>query len=240
MSKDNMTICLEDFLTYIVKKWRFVLLLLVVSATVFFVVATKAENEICVEPSEEYLYLFEQKEAMDNYMENSIIMKMDAQNVYKIYITIENIHNREMLKEYITSGAVWENLKEKPELEYLKETIVWSNGKYEETAELLIRHWNQEICDRYAEYVLEQLSVYDKTFEVIVGKQKLESDDSALMIQLGKLDLKHKIESQLEVAAAGYTIRISSVAAATVGMFFGGMISVVYLLFEYVLKEKRK
>lgn len=240
MSKERMTVCLEDFLKYLLKKWKVIVPITILCTVAFLAAALKAGEVITMPPSEEYLYLLAQKEAMDEYMENSVIMNVDAQNVCKVSIAVENISDREALKEYVLSEEIWEDAATEVSVEYLKELFVWSNGVSEAEVEIKIRHYDENLCKEYAEYIAEQVVNYDANLKVIVAPMEVGSDDAALMTQLTKFDLEHKIDSNLEISAAGYTIHISKVAAAGAGVFFGALLSVVILFFKYLLKDQWK
>lgn len=231
-----MNISLEQFVQYLILQWKMIFVMTFVGVSSFVAMAFLAGNEIVIEPSEEYVYLVEQKNVMDDYMKNSVIMKMDAQNVCYRLITINDISDREEVKEVVLSGQIWNNFHEQLPDEYLKELLSWEQEYESGKVELKIRHSDVNLCAEYAEYVAKELRSFD--LGVTIGKQNVEADDSVLMLQLMKKDLEHKIESNLEIAAAGYTIQVSKIAAVGIGAFFGALLSIVILFFKYLLKDQ--
>ena len=197
MSEERMTVNLEDFIKYLSTKWILIAVISGICALIFWGVANFFGKEIVVEPSERFIYLSQQEAEVKEYMENSIVMEMDASNIFEKTISINNISDMEQFIGYIESGNLWGIQSEKISLEYLMELIAWNVDEKTKILELKIRHSDELGCAEYTEIVATELEKCDPDMGIDIGPQEIVSDENVLSKQLWKINLQEDLQGAL-------------------------------------------
>lgn len=238
MALEQMTVSLDDYIRYMIKKWKLLIGLLLAggclagTATLFF------GQEIVIQPSEKYAELKEQEASFLEYMENSVIMEMDPMNVYKRTLFLTNLSDQNALKDYIESGNVWENCEEPLQVKYLTELLEWQEEAQPEKVELELSHSDGETCEKLAEYIEEALQRYDQNLQIMIGTQRVVADQGISDEQMWCRNRLNDIQGQLEYTAAGCTITISFVTAVLFGAMIGGLLALVLCWGQLVFGQK--
>ena len=98
MAFENVTINLDDYIRFIIKKWK-IALALILGCAVVFAGATKIfGNEITVPHSEEYLYYEKSLKWHEEYLEESTLMSANPTSIYVETILLKNISDADLLK----------------------------------------------------------------------------------------------------------------------------------------------
>ncbi len=238
MASEKMTISLEDFTKYFIKRWKTVLVI-VFACTALFVGATKITGEeITVPHSEEYLYYEQESAGLEDYMKNSVLMQMNPTSIYERTLFLENISEKERLKDYAASTELWDEIESEKNKIYFRELLTWQEDEAG-NVQLILRQVTEEECLEFAEYVKEKLENYDAAVEVTVGEGRIVKDENLQDEQLrwySKIDYS---KSLLLEAQAGYTIRINMAAAALTGVLTGGILSIVILILSFLFRRKK-
>jgi len=236
MSLERMSVSLDDFFQYLIKKWYFIVGSILVSGIVFCVVSNVYGKRIEVPPSEEYLYLKEQEASFQDYIDHSIVMKMDTVNIYERTLFVENISDKNCLKDFVESGNVWGELTESIKVQYLSEILTWED--IDGNAEIRVRHNDEIQCGKYAEYLAEQLRKSDDAAKVSIGEQRIVIDESMANRQSWYINRLKDVRGQLEYTAMGYTIEVSMVTAIILGVTLGGAFSIMGLFCTFLFNNK--
>lgn len=238
MNLDRMTISLEEFLQYLLKKWKLISCVLVICAVLFGVTAVMLGEEIYVPHSEEYLD-YEQGLAWHvSYFEESVLMNTDPTKVHQRSILLRNLEDKEVLKNYVTSLEIWDDFDTEWKKTYFTELVTWNETETSETIEIILRHATEKECLDAANYLEEKILDRDKTAEVIIGEEKVIKDDTLQEEQFRWYSRIDYMESCLLEAQAGYTLRVSVPAAIVTGILSGTVGTFFALLFWYVIKGK--
>lgn len=240
MLEKRLTVNLDDFIKYVLKKWKLMAIIVIICGGIFVGGAKMFGQKIVVQPSERYMELQEQKTAIEEYIENSIFMRIDPMNINQRVIYIKDFSDRDMLKDFVISGAIWEDMKETIPEKYLTELVVWNESEHIETVEIKISHAESEKCDEYAEFLLEKLQNFDKKADILLGTKFTVSEEAVMKEQRRQYKLLDDINSELEYTAAGYTIEVSMIAALIVGGIFGVLLALSLLFAMYMIWEKRE
>lgn len=238
MLEEKLTISLDEFIKYMFYNWKKILIVIIMFAALFALSAKMFGQRIVVEPSERYLELQEQKSALEDYIENSLFMKIDSMNVNQRVIYVKNISDREVLKDFVVSGEVWGNIRKEIPTKYLVELVAWTDLDSSETVEIKVSHAEAEKCDEYAEFLSERIEDFDEKANITLGTKFEISEEAVMKEQRRQYKLLDDINSELEYTAAGYTIEVSMSAALVVGCLFGVLISVIATLFVFVIRKK--
>ncbi len=233
-----MTISLEEFAKYFMKRWKTVLAI-VLGCTALFVGATKITGEeISVPPSEEYLYYEGESAQLEDYLKNSVLMQMNPTAIYERTLFLENISEKERLKNYAASTELWDEIESEDNKNYFYELLTWQEDEAG-NVQLILRQVTEEECLKFAEYVKEKLENYDAEVEITVGEGRIVTDEELQDKQLRWYSNIDYSKSLLLEAQAGYTIRINVAAAALTGVLTGGILSIVVLILSFLLRRKK-
>ena len=101
----------EEFLKYYVKKWKMVTLEILVFVILFVGATQIVGKEITVPHSEEYLYYEKELNWHREYMEKSILMKVNPTSISVETLLIDNITDEDGLKNYVISADIWEDFQ---------------------------------------------------------------------------------------------------------------------------------
>lgn len=238
MSIERMSVSLDDFLKYILKKWYIVIVCIIVSCVLFGISTIAFGNKIEVPASEEYLYLKEQEKSFQEYIDNSIVMQMDPVNIFEKVVFIENILNVERLKDFVESGNVWKSMEDTLDVKYLSELLSWEKVENTEIVEVKIRHSEKEQCEELTEYIAEQLRKEDENITVTVGSLRTVIDETMANRQTWYLNRLEDVKGQLEYTAMGYVIEVTPMMIVAIGILFGGLLVTVALFLAFLFNNK--
>jgi len=233
-----MTISLEEFTKYLIKKWKMVLVI-VLACTALFVGATRITGEeITVAPSEEYLYYEWESANLEDYLKNSVLMQMNPTTIYERTLFLENISEKELLKDYAASTELWSEIESERNKNYFYELLTWQEDEAG-NVQLILRQVTEEECLKFAEYVKEKLENYDTAVEVTVGEGRIVKDEELQDKQLNMYSNIDYSKSLLLDAQAGYTIKVNVAAAAVTGVLTGAVLSIVILILSFLFRRKK-
>lgn len=234
MSLERMTVSLDDFLKYLLKKWKMIVICVMAGAIISVVLTSIQGGKIEVAASEEYLNLKEQELSFEDYIDNSIIMKMDPVNIYEKTLFVEKISDRNSLKDYIQSEEIWTEFDQEIPVKYYTELISWNENETVDRIELEIRHSEELSCDGLAEYVADQIRQFDNNLEVTIGSRRTIIDEDVSDIQMWYWNRLNDIQGQLEINAAGCTIEVSVLMAGILGVLTGSLLAVIILWLKFL------
>ena len=239
MQSVKRTISLEEFITYFLRKWKIVVAVITIIAAMFAGATRLLGEEISVPHSEEYLYYEQESAWLESYLENSVLMKMNATEIPEITLFIENSAEPELLKDYILSKEVWAEFESERNKDYFYELLTLQEEGTGKVA-LTIRHVTEEECLKTAKYLKEKLENYDTSIKVTAGELRYVKDENLQDEQLRWYDRIDYSKSLLLEAQAGYTIKVNMIAAVITGALIGGILSVVITLLMFVFQKSRK
>ena len=239
MQSVKRTISLEEFITYFLRKWKIVVAVVTIIAAMFAGATRLLGEEISVPHSEEYLYYEQESAWLESYLENSVLMKMNATEIPEITLYIENSAQPELLKDYILSKEVWTEFESERNKDYFYELLTLQEEETGKVA-LTIRHVTEEECLKTAKYLKEKLENYDTSIKVTAGELRYVKDENLQDEQLRWYDRIDYSKSLLLEAQAGYTIKVNMIAAVITGALIGGILSVVITLLMFVFQKSRK
>ena len=170
MLEERVTVSLEEFLIYLVKKWKMVLAIVIVSVGLFAGGAKMIGNEITVPHSEEYLRYEKELAWHKSYLEDSILMNLDPTCIFNRTLYLRNISDTELLKDYIVSVGIWDELETERATTYISELITWKMNNETQTATVTLQHATPEECLEWVEYLEDKILEFDSNIETIVGK----------------------------------------------------------------------
>lgn len=237
MTIESMSVSLDEFLGYLLKKWIFVVVCVVLGILFAVVGAKLCGNEIVVPPSENYEELKKQEAYFEDYIDHSITMKMNPLEIYETTIFINEATDRNALKDYIESGFIWDDYETDISVRYLIELLIWQEWEASGFIELKVQHSEKSGCEQLTKYVAEQIQVFDKNAVLTLGQQKAVIDESVSDVQMWYINRLQDIKGQLEYTASGCVIRVSNVVAAF-GALSGGFINVIVCFALFLSKKK--
>ena len=237
MAFENVTINLDEYIKFFLKKWKLVAVI-ILGFMFVFVGATKIfGNEISVPHSEEYLYYERVLQWHEEYLEDSVLMSANATSIYVETILLRNISDIELLKNYVTSVDVWEGLETNRVIKYYPELVEWQESG--QTVELAIKHATEEECQAAMDHIIEKIRTFDLSVEIIEGSSRVLVDEKLEEEQLRWFDRIEYTNSLLLDAQAGYTIKIDLMAAVITGGIIGTCASVFLTLVMYLFKRNK-
>lgn len=240
MKLENMTISLEEFVKYLVGEWKLFMCIIVLCASLFAGTAKWFGEEIHVPHSEEYLYYEDALEKHLIYVDESVLMNLDPLCIYERTIFLKNISDKELLEDYATSIEIWDELQTESVKKYLPELLKWNENAETGNVELVLRHGTSEEAIEWAEYISEQLKKYDNNLDVMIGAERIVADEDVELEQLRRYTRTEHIKSLWLDSRAGYTIRVSIPVAVVTGTVAGVILSIVIVLFEFMLKRVKR
>lgn len=238
MKLENMTISLEEFIKYLIGKWKVFGCVVILCTALFCGTAMMFGEEISVPHSEEYLFYEDALERHLIYVDEAVLMTLDPLCIYERSLFLKNITDKELLKDYTSSSEIWDELQTDRVKKYLPELLTWNENEETGSVELVLRHGTSEDAIEWAEYLAEQLKNYDENLDVIIGAERIVADEDVELEQLRRYTRTEHIKSLWLDSRAGYTIRVSIPVAAVTGVLAGAVLSIVIVLFEYMFKNK--
>lgn len=234
-----MTISLDDFIKYFIKKWK-IAAVMIIACVALFAGATKLlGEEISVPHSEEYLYYEKESAGLERYLENSVLMQMNPTDIPEITLYLEKSADPEALKDYMISKNIWTEFESERNKDYFYELLTWQE-KEDGQAEVLLRHVTAEECLEAAEYLKQKCEEYDPEVQVTIGQLRAVKDEELQDEQLRWYDRIEYSKSLLLEAEAGYTIKVNVAAAVVTGAIAGGLLACVLVLLMYMAGRKKE
>lgn len=239
MAFESVTINLDDYIKFFIKKWK-VIVVLVLGFAIVFAGATKVfGNEITVPHSEEYLYYEKSLKWHEEYLQDSILMSANPTSIFVETLLLKNISDEDLLKNYITSVDLWEDLETERAKKYYPELVGWEKNEVTQTVEVTMRHATEEECQTAISYMIGKIEDFDANTEITKGASKVIVDEKLQEEQLRWFDRIEYTNTLLLEAEAGYTIKINLLAAAITGLVVGAFISIFVTLVMYILKRNK-
>ena len=110
MKIENITVNLEEYLKFYIKKLK-INGIIIIAFIIAFSASTKLfGNVISVPHSEEYLHYEKELEWHKDYLDKSILMNLNPTEIYTRTLFLENVSNQQLMHDYITSLSIWEGL----------------------------------------------------------------------------------------------------------------------------------
>ena len=127
MLEERMTISLEEFIKYMIKRWKMVIGLIIIAAACFTAGAVFLGEEISVPHSEEYLHYEQELEWHESYLEESILMNLDPLSIHERTLLLRNISDNELLRNYALSSEIWEEYDTEKSKKYIQAGVAYKN-----------------------------------------------------------------------------------------------------------------
>lgn len=235
-----MTVNLEEFIKYFIKKWKMIFVITVIVTASFIGGAIFLGEEITVPHSEEYLHYEQELEWHESYLEESILMNLDPLSIHERTLLLKNISDKERLKLYALSSEIWEGYETDRSKKYISELVRWNEVENNDTVELVLHHGTEEECLSAAEYLAERLYAKDSGVEIVIGPEKIVVDEELQEEHLRWYDRIYYVNSLLLDSQAGYTISVSMPIAAITGIFTGSILSIFVGLVSFVVRRGKK
>lgn len=237
MTMDSMSISLDEFVRYLLKKWIIISICMILGVVSSVAGAKICGNEIVIPPSEDYEELKTQETYFENYIAHAILMEMNPLNIYERTIYINEFSDRNELKDFVESELFWKEYGSDISTAYLADLITWQEWETSDCIEVDVWHSEEDGCEELAKYVAKQIQLYDKKAEVLIGQQNVVVDEMVSDQQIWSKQRLQDIKGQLEYTAAGCTIEISSETAIVFGTLCGGFIGLVICFAGFILKK---
>ena len=239
MPDDRITISLEEFLKYLLKKWIVILGVTVLFAVIFAIGAKITGGEIVVPHSEEYLRYEKELEYHESYLEESVLMNLNPNCIYQRTLFVDNVTEKELLKDYIKSTEIWEELETERSKTYLKELVLWNEDETTGAIQVVLQHATSEECETWAEYLKNRIQKFDSAAEITVGAETTAMNEKLQEEHLRWYSRIDYVNTLLLEAEAGYTLKVNMAAAVITGALAGGSLSVLGVLILYIIKDKK-
>lgn len=232
-------ISFDEFISYYIKKWKTVVLMIVIFSVVFLGGTKLFGGEIVVPHSEEYLYYEKEILWHEEYLKNSVLMSVNPTSIYVETKILENISDIDLLKNYALSVDIWDDFETNYEKKYLPELVDWNENPQTGKVELSVSHISKEESSESIEYLCEKLKIKDKNLYVTNGAGRVRVDEELQDEQNSWYDKIDYLTDLLEQAEAGFTISVDATAALLCGVLVGGFLSVPMILGMFMIKRKK-
>lgn len=239
MFSERMSVSLDDFIKYLLGKWKYIFVCVMVCMIFSCVSARLSGNKIVIPPDEKYADLKEQEEYFEDYINNSVLMDMNPLNIYEKTIVIDDVSDRDALKGQIDSGEIWKKSDETLPVQYLAELVTWDERTASQAIEIKVQHSEEAECVKLADDLVQQIRAFDHKAEVTVGETRTVIDKSVSDEQMWFVNRLQDIKGQLEYTASGCIIEVSYVVALILGIFLGGLMSFIILFCMFLWKQNR-
>lgn len=238
MSDNRVTINLEEFLKYLLKKRIVIFGGIVFFSALFGIGAKIIGGEIVVPHSEEYLRYEKELEYHESYLEESVLMNLNPNCIYQRTLFIDNVTEKELLKDYVKSTEIWEELVTERSKTYIKELVLWNEDEITGEIRVVLQHATSEECKTWAEYLKEKIQKFDSAAEIVVGAETIIMNEKLQEEHLRWYSRIDYVKTLLLEAEAGYTLKVNMAAAVVTGAIAGGSLSVLGVLILYIVKDK--
>ena len=234
-----MTISFEEFVKYFIKKWKLAAVIMLGCIVLFLGAAKFIGEEISVPHSEEYLYYEKESKWLEEYLEESSLMKMNPTSIPEVTLFLEQVADFTKIKDYVLSKTIWDGFTTERNKDYFYELIQLEEGTNGD-AILVLRHVTEEETIAAANYLQQKIQEFDGEVEVTIGELRIVKDEELQDEHLRWYDRIDYSKSLLLDSQAGYTIKVSVAASALTGCVSGALLSIAAVLCIYVLEEKSK
>lgn len=234
-----MTISFEEFVKYFIKKWKLAAVIMLGCIALFLGAAKFIGEEISVPHSEEYLYYEKESKWLEEYLEESSLMKMNPTSIPEVTLFLEQVADFTKIKDYVLSKTIWDGCTTERNKDYFYELIQLEEGTNGD-AILVLRHVTEEETIAAANYLQQKIQEFDGEVEVTIGELRIVKDEELQDEHLRWYDRIDYSKSLLLDSQAGYTIKVSVAASALTGCVSGALLSIAAVLCIYVLEEKSK
>lgn len=234
------TISFEEFLKYMLKKWKMTAVVIAVVTACFAIGAMFFGEEITVPHSEEYLRYEQELEWHKSYLEESILMNLDPLSIHERSLFLRKFSDKELLKNYALSSEIWEDYSTKWSKKYISELVSWNENQDSDTVELVLRHATEEECLDAAKYLEKKLLEKESSVEVIIGAERIVTDEKLQEEHLRWHSRIYYVESLLLESQAGYTLKVNKVAAVITGVLTGGILSLFFGLVSFTIRRGKE
>lgn len=231
-------ISFDEFLIDYLKKWKMTLAVIAVCVCMCTAAVKLWGGEITVSPSEEYLQYEKELAWQEEYLEKSVLMSVNPTSIYVETLLIQNIREEDALKNYAVSVDIWDEFETEDEKKYLPELIEWNYNSQTGVAELALRHRTEEEGTECVKYLEKKLLEKYPELEITVGSGRVEADQELQFLQSDWYSRMDYLSNLLELADAGFTIRVSVPAAIVSGGITGVLLSVAVTLLMFMIKRK--
>ena len=235
---ERLTVSLDDYIKYLIKKWKIIIACVVIFVVLFAVSSVVLDEKIVIPPSDEYSELIEQEASFELYMEESPLMQIKSQNVYECIVYVSNIAERASLKSHVDAGYVWNEFDDDIFKKYFSDLVTWYDVG-NNSAEIKVQYYEELQCEKISMYLSNQIKVFDEQLEVLQGDICIVSDEQIYDVQQWYKNRLKAVQGQLEYAATGYTITVSLPVAVLFGGFSGIFTSFLMLFLCFVFDKKR-
>lgn len=232
-----MTISFEEFVKYFIKKWKLAAVIMLGCIALFLGAAKFIGEEISVPHSEEYLYYEKESKWLEEYLEESSLMKMNPTSIPEVTLFLEQVSDFVKLKDYVLSKNVWDEFAAERNKDYYYELIRLEEGT-NGNATLILRHVTEEEVIEAANYLQQKIKEFDGEIEATIGELRIVKDEELQDEHLRWHDRIDYSKSLLLNSQAGYTIKVSYTASAVTGCVAGVLLALVVVMIIYVLEEK--
>lgn len=236
----KITMSFDEFLKYMLKKWKITVVLVVITTAGFGIGAMFLGEEITVSPSEEYLRYEQELEWHESYLEESILMNLDPLSIHERSLFLRNLSDKELLKNYAVSSEIWEEYDTEWSKKYISELVSWNENQENDTVELVLRHATEEECLDAAQYLEKRLLEKEPSVEVIIGAERIVTDEKLQEEHLRWHSRIYYVSTLLLEAQAGYTLKVSKKAAVITGALTGGILSLVFGMVSFVIRRGKE
>ena len=237
MSLERFTINFDEFIKYYTKKWKIVLIVIVLFTALFTGTTKIFGNEIVVPHSERYLYYEERLKWHEDYFENSVLMSLNPTEIHVTTALVSNMSNQAELENYVISEEIWEDFTTETDKKYLPELVEWKETAENGVIEISLRHGTQEESEEFLKYLLEKINQKDSEVEITIGAERIEVDEELQDLQNDWYNRIDYLNDRMEEAEAGFTIHINIVAAAITGIIVGGLMSIIIVLLIFMISR---
>ena len=235
---NRVTISLEEFIKTFLKKWKLTAVIVVAFALLFAGVSFVFGEEISAPASEEYIYWEQNLKNVTNYREHSILMQANPMEIYQETIFLQNVSDKEIMKNYVTSSQLWEDLETERSKMYANELVQWKEEETSGIVEIVLSHATEEECNSWMLYLENKILEFDSNIEIIKGSENIVTDEVLLERQQKKYKDIGFAEQLLDESQAAYTIKVSVELAAFIGAIVGCACSCVLVMIYLMFKKK--
>lgn len=236
---EQFTVSLDDFIEYLKRKWIVVMLCVVLSVIAFIVSAVLMKKEIVIPPSEKFAGLKAEEAAYEQYIENAPLMKIDPNNVYQRIVYLSNITERDLVKNFVESGNVWNDWEDEVFRYYFVDHVTWYDSVIK-SAEIKIQYYEEEKCKRLAEYLADKITEYDNSIAVLIGDAHVSNDEEIANVQIWYMNRLDDVQGQLEHTASGYVMETNLWIMMIVGVITGSLAATIVVFITFLCTFKKK
>lgn len=236
---EQFTVSLDDFIEFLKRKWIVVMLCVVISVIVFVISAVLLKKEIVIPPSETFADLKAEEASYEQYIENAPLMKIDPNNVYQRIVYLSNITERDMVKNFVESGNVWNDWEDEAFRCYFDDHVTWYDSVMK-SAEIKIQYYEEENCKRLAEYLAEKITEYDNSIVVLLGDAHISNDEEIANVQIWYMNRLDDVQGQLEHTASGYVMETDLLIMMITGVIAGTLVATTGLFITFLRTFRKK